>query len=208
VAQTDGFFVHIVSGRPRDDLEEWFGALDVALHAEHGLWSRPRRAQSWIRRAPAALPASDAIAAILQDFADRTPGAFVERKSSVLVWHWRAADPEFGARQSHELRQHLAEMLSNVPVEVLVGDKVVEVRPHGVHKGLAAAEARAQHGPDARLVAFGDDRTDEDLFLALGPEDIAVQVGSRPSSAALRLAGPASVRETLGLLLEAAAKAP
>lgn len=206
LTKAENFFVHLVSGRPREDLEAWFEGLDIALHAEHGLWSRPRGAQVWSRRAPSALPSSDAIAAIFQDFADRTPGAFVERKSSVLVWHWRGADPEFGARQSHELRQHLAELLSNVAVEVLVGDKIVEVRPHGVHKGLSATEARVEHGPDARLVAFGDDRTDEDLFGALGADDITVQVGERTSSATLRLAGPKEVREVLGLVLATDAK--
>ena len=32
----------IVSGRPRRDLEEWFGWLPVALVAEHGVWFRPK----------------------------------------------------------------------------------------------------------------------------------------------------------------------
>jgi len=194
--------LHMVSGRPRDDLTHWFGEIDAALHAEHGLWSRPRGSPSWSRRAPAALPSADVIATILDDFAARTPGAFVEKKSSVLAWHWRGADAEFGARQSNELRQHLAELLSNVAVEVLVGDRVVEVRPHGVHKGLAAAEARVEHGPNALLVAFGDDRTDEDLFATLGPDDLSIQVGPRASSATMRLAGSSSARQALELLLE------
>ncbi len=208
LTKLEGFFVHLVSGRPRDDLDAWFGTLNLAMHAEHGLWSRPLGAKTWSRRAPAALPSANAIAAIFEDFADRTPGAFVERKSSVLVWHWRAADPEFGARQSHELRQHLAELLSNVAVEVLVGDKIIEVRPHGVHKGLAVTEARVEHGPKTRLVAFGDDRTDEDLFGALGADDITVQVGARTSSAMLRLAGPAQVHAALRMLVDAEAQQP
>src|SRR5690606_18447292 len=93
LAAAPGLHVHLVSGRPREDLEGWFGELDVALHAEHGLWSRPRGARAWSRRGLASLPSGDAIAAILEDFAARTPGAFVERKTSVLAWHWRAADP-------------------------------------------------------------------------------------------------------------------
>lgn len=201
LASTEWIALHVVSGRPREDLERWFGALDAALHAEHGLWSRPRGTIAWSRRAPAALPSADVIAAILDDFAHRTPGAFVERKSSVLAWHWRQSDPEFGARQSNELRQHLAELLSNVAVEVLIGDRVVEVRPHGVHKGLAAAEARVKHGPDALLVAFGDDRTDEDLFATLGPDDISVQVGPRTSSATFRVQGPQRARLVLESLV-------
>ncbi|MBL8861640.1 MAG: bifunctional alpha,alpha-trehalose-phosphate synthase (UDP-forming)/trehalose-phosphatase [Planctomycetes bacterium] len=201
LAVAPGLFVHLVSGRPREDLEQWFGRLPVALHAEHGLWARPRGTRAWSRRGLASLPSGDAIAAILEDFAARTPGAFVERKTSVLAWHWRSADPAYGERQSSELRQHLAELFSNVPVEVLVGDHVVEVRPHGVHKGLAAAEARVEHGEGARLVGFGDDRTDEDLFAALGPGDVAVHVGPRASSATLRLANAAAARAALVALL-------
>ena len=34
--------VMIVSGRPRRDLEEWFGGLPMSLVAEHGVWLRPR----------------------------------------------------------------------------------------------------------------------------------------------------------------------
>ncbi|MBA3550470.1 MAG: bifunctional alpha,alpha-trehalose-phosphate synthase (UDP-forming)/trehalose-phosphatase, partial [Nannocystis sp.] len=32
--------VHVVSGRPRAELERWFGALPIGLHAEHGMYSR------------------------------------------------------------------------------------------------------------------------------------------------------------------------
>src|SRR5512144_1102436 len=42
LAATPGNEVAIVSGRPRRDLEEWFGPLPVALVAEHGVWLRAR----------------------------------------------------------------------------------------------------------------------------------------------------------------------
>ena len=41
---SDGNEVVIISGRPRRDLEEWFGQLPVSLVAEHGVWLRPRGA--------------------------------------------------------------------------------------------------------------------------------------------------------------------
>ena len=42
LAAAAGNEVVIVSGRPRRDLEEWFGQLPVALVAEHGVWLRPK----------------------------------------------------------------------------------------------------------------------------------------------------------------------
>jgi trehalose 6-phosphate synthase/phosphatase len=39
--------VHIVSGRARESLDHWLGALPVWLHAEHGFWSRGPRTREW-----------------------------------------------------------------------------------------------------------------------------------------------------------------
>jgi trehalose 6-phosphate synthase/phosphatase len=196
--------VHLVSGRQRETLERWFGDLRVGLHAEHGLWSRPPPPAEpvWTCRATGALEWIGPAERILQDFAARTPGAFVEKKSASLVWHYRAADAEYGALQANELRQHLAELLSNVPAEVVAGDNVVEVRPFSANKGRAVESVIADLPRDALIVAFGDDRTDEDLFAALPEDAIAVHVGPKPSRAQYRLA---SVEEARALLQRLAA---
>lgn len=38
--------------------------------------------------------------------------------------------------QAGDLSTHVANVLSNVPVEVLLQNKKVEVRPHGITKGI------------------------------------------------------------------------
>lgn len=189
--------VHLVSGRAREDLERWFGELGLGLHAEHGLWSRLAGETEWRRATAGELPSATAIATVLEDWAARTPGSFVERKSAMLAWHWRRADPERGRRQESELRLHLAELLSNVAVEVIVGDHVVEVRPQGVHKGRAVALATARCIPAALVLAIGDDRTDDDLFAVLGPEHVSMRVGLRAGRSTLRVEGPAETRAFL-----------
>ena len=115
--------------------------------------------------------------AILRDYAERTPGSLVEEKPMGLAWHFRAADPEYGAVQANELQLHLKEMLSNTPVEIVPGEKVIEIRAHGINKGRIVP-AILTRLPGALLVAIGDDRTDEDLFAALPPEAVAVHVGT------------------------------
>lgn len=194
--------VHVVSGRERGSLDRWLGEVPVALHAEHGLWMR-RAGEAWVRTAEVGAEWTAKVRPILDEFVKHLPGSFVEEKSAGLAWHYRRADPESGALRAKELRLHLFGVLSNLPVEVLAGHRVVEIRPHGVNKGGALARAVAAHGGDPLVVAIGDDRTDEDLFAALPPGSVGVRVGAGFSRAAHRLSGPAEVQALLRRLVAA-----
>jgi trehalose 6-phosphate synthase/phosphatase len=194
--------VHIVSGRIREKLEAWLGALPVGLHAEHGLWSRAAPGAPW-RMLEGISSEWKAQARPLMDmFTSRVPGSFVEEKTASLAWHYRQVDPDYGAWQARELRLKLGEALSGGPLEVLPGDKVVEVRPRGVHKGRMVAPVLEQLAPGTLVAAFGDDRTDEDLFAALPEGSLSVHAGDKPSRATYRVEGPAEVRKVLAALLE------
>jgi trehalose 6-phosphate synthase/phosphatase len=186
LAAWPGLRLHVVSGRRRATLERWLGALPVGLHAEHGLWTR-LAGGTWVAAEVPPATWRVAVLGILHDFADRTPGSLVEEKTAVVAWHYRAADPEYGAAQAQELSLHLTTVLANVPVEILSGDRVLEIRPHGIHKGRAVAQAVAAGPPGALVGAVGDDRTDEDMFAALPRDSVAVHVGPLPSIAPLRL---------------------
>jgi trehalose 6-phosphate synthase/phosphatase len=188
--------VHVVSGRRKATLERWLGRLPVALHAEHGLWSRPVNG-TWRSADLPPAPWREGVLSILREFSDRTPGSLVEEKTVGVAWHYRAADPEYGAAQAKDLSLHLSTMLSNVPVELLPGDKVLEIRPHGIHKGRIVAEVLSRAPPGALSLAIGDDRTDEDLFAALPDGAIAVHVGPAPSRAQIRVADVAAARALL-----------
>ena len=75
------------------------------------------------------------------------------------------------------------------------GHAVVELRPVGMDKGRAVAALVGAH-PGRRVVAVGDDVTDEDAFAAARAVDgIAVIVGEHggPTHATWRLASPADV---------------
>jgi len=114
-----------------------------------------------------------------------------------LVEDYRMADPEYGLQQASELRLHLAALLRQSPFEVLVGEKVVEVRPRGVSKGAIVRELPT----DSLIVALGDDRIDEELFAALPESGLAVHVGPTASRAPLRLGGVLEARRLLEALL-------
>jgi trehalose 6-phosphate synthase/phosphatase len=198
--------VHIVSGRPRETLDAWLGALPVGLHAEHGAWSRPAGSPDWALLEAVPTDWREPVSRILEDFAERTPGSLVEEKHTGLAWHYRIADPEYGTAQANELKLHLTSLLANLPVEVMTGDKVVEVRPHAFHKGRAVGPALAAAPPGALALAVGDDRTDQDLFAALPPDAVAIHVGPLAPPGPMRLDDVAAVRKLLAAV--AAARAP
>ncbi len=195
--------VHVVSGRARDALDHWLGHLAVWLHAEHGFWSRAPDSKEWV---PAAEPGGtwrEPVLAILRDITARTPGSLIETKTAAIAWHYRMADPETGARRANELRLHLNQVLSNQPVEILPGHRLLEIRPYGIHKGRIVAQLSSERLAGMAIVAIGDDRTDEDLFAALPHEAITIKVGPGPTHARFRLETIGAVRALLQTLVDA-----
>jgi trehalose 6-phosphate synthase/phosphatase len=86
------------------------------------------------------------------------------------VWHYRDADPDFGAWQAKELLDHLESVLQSDPVEVSAGNGSVEIKPKGVHKGLVIDQLLQTTDSSSVadfVLAIGDDRSDEDMFVAV-----------------------------------------
>lgn len=202
LAASPHIVMDIVSGRPRDTLQAWFGDLPVALWAEHGFWRRSTMDAQWDAAVHTTREWIDRIRPILEQFTASTPGSLIEEKTASIAWHYRGVQRDFGTRQAHELRMLLGDALSNQPLEVLEGKKVIEVRFRGVSKGLVARRVADESPAGTRIVAIGDDRTDEDLFRALPPSAVTVAVGQRPTRAAHHLADYRAVRRLLGSLVD------
>ncbi len=211
LAAQPGTSVHVVSGRPREVLDEWLGALPIALHAEHGLWSRVARDGAWHRLAGIATDWMERVRPLLEEFSARTAGTFFEEKSASLAWHYRLAPDDVGASEASLLQSRLNQLLNDEglgeAVNVMAGNKVIEVRVHGVHKGRVVEALVRELRGNPLILAAGDDRTDEDTFAALPRGAIAVHVGPQPSQAPLRLATPEELRSLLWALLEPEAHA-
>ncbi len=195
--------VHLVSGRPHDTLQAWLGELPVWLHAEHGFASRDPEVGQWVPVAEFGGSWREPVLAMLREITQRTPGSLIEVKAAALAWHYRMADQETGARRANELRLHLNQLLSNQPVEILPGNRVIEIRPYGVHKGRIVPPLGPERQAATAILAIGDDRTDEDLFGALPPEAITIRVGPGDTRARFRLDGVVAVRRLLQSLVEA-----
>ena len=192
-----GVDVDIVSGRPHETLEPWLGHLPVALWAEHGFWQRARSGGPWHPAATIAPQWMARIRPILDQFTASTPGSHIEVKTASLAWHYRGAQREFGARQAHELRMLLGDTLSNQPLEVLEGKKVIEVRVRGVTKAVVAHRLQAETLDGTIVLAIGDDRTDEELFRTLPESSVTVAVGQGSTCARFRVDDHRAVRDVL-----------
>jgi len=203
--------VHVVSGRRRRELEQWFGRLPVHLCAEHGYLARAPDGEwttlldldlGWLRR----------IERLLRRVAADVPGTHVERKACSVAWHYREAEPEYGSWRAHELLNDLAQHLAGAAAEILLGRHVVEVRAQGVNKGVYVRSLFPHGRETSRFVlGLGDDHTDHDLLDALPPGSIAGHVGGLlPSTRSsrgredLHIVGPGEVRAFLRGLAESA----
>ncbi|MBC8085318.1 MAG: bifunctional alpha,alpha-trehalose-phosphate synthase (UDP-forming)/trehalose-phosphatase [Hymenobacter sp.] len=192
--------VVIISGRDRTTLENWLGHLPLDFIAEHGVWLR-RQGEDWTLFQPLRNDWKREIRPILELSVNRTAGSFIEDKEYSLVWHYRRADAELSAMRARELVSHLTFLASNTNLQVMEGNKVIEIKNAGINKGTAAGRWLTEYEPDF-VLAIGDDRTDEDTFKVMPDEAYTIKVGSAPRSLArFHVRGTQEVRQLLRRLL-------
>ena len=138
----------------------------------------------------------ESILPLLEYYVDQTPKSFVEHKNCSLVWHFRKADPDLGVQRSWELKEQLRHLTANLNLEIMDGDKVLEIKYSGINKGRAALSKMA--GQDYDLVmAIGDDWTDEYTFEAMPDDAITIKVGTKATSALYYVESVDNVRQLL-----------
>ena len=182
-----GSQVVIISGRDKATLENWFGQLPVGLVAEHGVWTRrPGDGRNWTMSQPVTAEWKSRVRPVLEMYSHRLPGSFTEDKDFSIAWHYRAADPDLGPTRAKELLDHLVNYTANINVQVLQGNKVIEVKTAGVSKGSTGRSWLDSDNFDF-VLAIGDDWTDEHLFMALPESAYSLRVGMVQSYARYNL---------------------
>jgi trehalose 6-phosphate synthase/phosphatase len=191
----------ITSGRDYKTLEKWLGHLPIDIIAEHGAWYRDV-GSSWRSRKDLTNDWKQEIANIMNIYCRRTPGASIEEKSYSLAWHYRNVEIGLGAQRAQELMSDISHFLSDKGLQLLQGDKVLEVKSLAVNKGKAA-KRWLERGDYDFILAIGDDHTDEDTFKAMPEDAITIKVGSNLSAATYFLKTYEQVRGLLAELCEA-----
>ena len=170
--------VHIVSGRRRRNLEQWFGRLPVHLCAEHGYLARaPGGEWRTLVELDLELDAPDRATAA----AGRGRRSRSARRAEVV--QRRLALPRGRARvrllaRARAPERPRASISRARPPRCSLGHQVVEVRAQGVDKGLYVRSLFPDgKEPTHFVLGLGDDRTDHDLLDALPPGSVAGHVG-------------------------------
>ncbi|MEO0114059.1 MAG: bifunctional alpha,alpha-trehalose-phosphate synthase (UDP-forming)/trehalose-phosphatase [candidate division WOR-3 bacterium] len=189
--------VVLLSGRNRNNLQEWFGKLALGLVAEHGAWIKEKN-REWQLLKPLRNDWKSKLLPILKIYTDRLPNSFIEEKEYSIVWHYRTTDPVLGELRVRELIDELIHLTANIDIQVLTGSKVVEIRNSGVNKGVASMNFLKAKDYDF-ILAIGDDWTDEDLFKILPATAYSIRVGMTLSYAKYNLRNH---NEVLKLLTE------
>ncbi|NGM61715.1 bifunctional alpha,alpha-trehalose-phosphate synthase (UDP-forming)/trehalose-phosphatase [Sphingobacterium sp. SGG-5] len=171
----------IISGRSYTSLNQWFNTKDYFLVAEHGAWSNYPTHQ-WESKHHLTTRWKTPVKRIMDKFVNLTPGALIEEKSFSLAWHYRRVQTGLGQMRSQELIESLRYLLPQYDLQLLNGDKVIEIKSNALNKGKSAMDIVRDFNPDF-IFAIGDDSTDEDMFYELPDTAVTVKVGNKNSAA-------------------------
>jgi len=198
IAQIENTELTIISGRDMETLDNWFGAKNYSLIAEHGAWQK-EKGSTWKAQKPIHSEWKESILPVLESYVDRTPGSLIEEKTYSLVWHYRKAEIDLGILRALELVADISNLIINQDLEILEGSKVIEIKVSGINKGIAAADYLNSHPADF-VMAIGDDWTDEYLFKELPENTYTIKVGAGNSAAKYYINNYKEVRELLNNL--------
>jgi trehalose 6-phosphate synthase/phosphatase len=176
----------VVSGRPVTFLKKQLKGVPVYLAGEHGGKFYDYKRDKW-----RSLVSSNKkgwyqqALDIIKTYTKRTPNSFFEKKNFAITWHFRNSPTDFAEFQARKLVVDLETGLQHLPVSVITGKKVVEVKAIEANKGYFANWFMDRYiKGQTSIMAIGDDRTDEDMFNALKNRGHTIKVGSSPDTQA------------------------
>ena len=192
--------VVIISGRKKETLETWLGNLPIDIIAEHGAWSK-ESGKDWIIANNLNNAWKEEVYPLLKQYELKTPGSFIEEKDYSLAWHFRKVDSGLAELRSREITGNLKYVAANLGLQLLEGNKVLEIKSANINKGNAAKLWLKQFKTDF-VLAIGDDQTDEDTFKAMPDDAYTIKVGTGISIATYFLKNPEEIRSFLKRLIQ------
>ncbi|MDO9633854.1 MAG: bifunctional alpha,alpha-trehalose-phosphate synthase (UDP-forming)/trehalose-phosphatase [Paludibacter sp.] len=191
--------VVISSGRDHQTLEKWFGSVNLSMAAEHGAYFKEHGV--WNRNIPDDKPWNHEITDILQLFVEKTPRSMIEEKETTLVWHYRNVDGWLASLREQQLINTLIEPCSRMGLQIMRGNKIVEIKSPIHTKGSEAKRLIKLDDYDF-ILAMGDDTTDEDMFRALPDSAYTIKIGNMSQIARYNLRSQSKSLPFLRKLME------
>ncbi len=194
--------VVIISGRKADFLDQQFEEINISLVAEHGALIKEKNG-NWQIMTNQNIEWKSEMIKIFEYYLTRLPGSFIEEKSFSLVFHYRACDPEMAEIRIKEFEDELINYTSNLNLQIIKGNKVLEVRNYDINKANSGMYFISKDIYEF-ILFIGDDWTDEDLFKVLRDKNAyTVKIGIESSNAKYHLYSFKDVRILLRNILNA-----
>jgi trehalose 6-phosphate synthase/phosphatase len=192
--------VVLISGRAPAELKKWFGDLPISLVAEHGAAVKKADNKSWQTIEKVDTEWKKLLQPALEKYAKLTPKARVEVKPHSLVWHYRASPPYYAQKNAVIIKRVFKPLLKNYGLQLVQGNKVLEIKNPRISKGLAAGYWLARKYDF--VLSIGDDATDEELFEVLPESAYSIKVGHGRTAARFRLPNSAGAVKLLRILVK------
>lgn len=190
--------VVINSGRDHLTLDRWLGKLPVWFAAEHGAFYKEDGV--WHNRAGSAEWGAGLLS-VLRLFVRKTPGSCLEEKETALAWHYREVDAWLGTLRAQQLVNALISICSRQNLQILQGNKVVEIKSPDYTKG-SEVNRLLQSGNYDFILAMGDDTTDDDMFQVLPSWAETIKIGHVSECALYNLPSQSETLPFLRALME------
>jgi trehalose 6-phosphate phosphatase len=224
----DSFSVFVLSGRTVEELDSLLGVENIGLIGQRGF--EIRREYSKIEHPVSPESLGGLIHHLELDAHGKLScfrGVSIENRGFALTLHLNSRDPALDREASREFLRLVRALDKHRQLEILYGDKTVEARMAGWHKGDAVNHIlKSADVEDSLVIYVGDDVTDEEAFGAVrewaelddvsepwfmpgddGEEEepphaltILVAERPRPTMASLFVRGPHEVYEFLSSL--------
>ena len=200
----------LVSGRSLEDIDLIFSPLQFAGVGCHGAELRP--SHNMPAELPRTAPLDDSVKRLFAPIRKLAKGILLEDKEYSLAIHYRLAPK--AEKAIYTAIAEIASGVTTVPIEVLRGKFVVEIKSAGVTKA-SGVRMLMQHPPFAGRapIFLGDDVTDETVFPII-PEfsGYCFSVGRKIEGTDGCFDNPAAVRKWLKKIahpdVQAAAETP
>lgn len=183
----------VISGRPLKELEDLVGIKGIVYSGNHGFEVKCPKRKGYVHpEAQEAKPLIKKIARTLDERLSGIKGVKIEDKGLSLSLHYRMVDEKLVPKVKKIFNEETSPLVQRSRIKVTSGKKVLEARPPlEWDKGKAIAYIMKNAYPSKvsagkKILAFyiGDDRTDEDGFLAMKEKGISIFVGKKKGSSA------------------------
>lgn len=223
----EAFSVFVLSGRTVSELDRVLGVENIGLIGQRGFEIRREYEETEYPVDPESLGGLiHHLELDVHGRLERFRGVSIENRGFALALHLNHKDATLDREASREFLRSVRDLDTHHQLEVLYGDRTVEARLAGWHKGDAVSHIlRAADMEEALAIYIGDDVTDEAAFEAVrdwaeiddleepwflpGDQDeeeppraltILVAERPRPTMASLFVRGPHEVYEFLSSL--------